>query len=57
MSAYERLYTRVFEKLGRTIYIDAMWRMNKVGFYLEQKRSTFSIGFLLFEFTFYKWGE
>lgn len=57
MQAHERLYTKVFKKLSRTIYIDAVWRFydKKYGLYIIKGRNKLGIGLLVIEIVLYDW--
>ncbi len=59
MTPFERLYTKVFENIDKTLYITAQWRLNtkRYGFWVGKDRKNIYIGLLFIEIVFFDWGK
>ncbi len=59
MKAHERIFTKVFKSLKKTLYIDSTWRMDRkqVGIYTIVNYGIIGIGLLGFEIILFDWSD
>mgnify|MGYP001207947737 CR=1 FL=1 len=59
MKSHERIFTKVFESLKRTLYIDSTWRTyrKQVGIYIIAEDGFIGIGLLGFEIILFDWSD
>lgn len=59
MRSHERLWTKVFSGIYRTIYIDANWRRvdKRFGLYLIKGERVIGIGLIGIEIVWFNWSK
>lgn len=57
MKLHERLFTKVFRRIEKTIYINAIWRLGerRYGLYLTKSWNSIGFGLIVFEVILYDW--
>lgn len=55
----ERSWTIVFNKLKKTLYMNATWRLDdkRFGLYLIKRNRIIGIGLICFEIILFSWGD